>query len=532
MTDPKFNPNTAQTALGIEFGSTRVKAVLIADDCSVLAEGVYPWENRFENGHWTYDEAQIRAALRGCYAALREEVQSRYGFALQKIGAIGISAMMHGYIALDQNDRLLVPFRTWRNTNTTEAAAALTEKLGFHIPERWSIAHLYQAALNGEVHLPALAHLTTLAGYVHFLLTGERVLGAGDASGMFPLSGETGDYDEAMLKTCGALLCEKGVWQDLKTLLPRVLRAGEPAGVLTEAGAKLLDETGVLQSAIPFCPPEGDAGTGMVATNSIRPKTGNVSAGTSVFAMAVLDKPLRRVHTALDLVATPWGDPVAMVHCNNCTAEIDAWASLLDEFAGRLGADSSKSDVFSVLYRAALEADPDCGGLLSFNFLSGEPIAALPNGVPLFLRRPGSRMTFCNFAGNLLYAALCTLRMGMEILAEEDVLPERMIGHGGFFKTEQAGQAAMAAALALPVTVMQTAQMGGPWGMAVLALYALQGADLPLAEYLEKRVFQSAPQSTLQPTKQAMDGFNAYYAAWKRALEVEKAAAGLAAEEA
>ena len=525
MTDYCAAITAGETALGIEFGSTRVKAVLIGKDTKVLAEGVHNWENRFENGYWTYRESDIIEALQSCFASLKTNVQNRCGVALTSVGAIGISGMMHGYIALDANDRFLAPFRTWRNTTTAEAAAALTKAFSFNIPERWSVAHLYQAILNGEDHVGQIAHLTTLAGYIHSLLTGKRVLGVGEASGMFPIDSRTGTYDAAMLQTFDTLVKDKAFPWTLRTLLPDVLPAGAAAGRLTEAGAKLLDPSGDLQAGIPFCPPEGDAGTGMVATNSVRVRTGNVSAGTSVFAMFVLEQALSRVYPEIDLVTTPCGDPVAMVHCNNCTADIDAWAAVFYDFAGAAGLPLEKGKVFDLLYQTALSGEADCGGLVSFNYLSGESITKTPEGVPLFLRSKESRLNFANFARNLLSGALCTLRCGYDLLKEEQVRTDVFYGHGGFFTAKEAGQTMMANALGVPVTVMETADVGGPWGMAVLALFSQIGGEETLPDFLDNRVFTNAKQSTVRPEEAGQAGFESYYQRFLRALPLEQSAA-------
>ncbi len=527
MTDFRAAIAAGKTALGIEFGSTRVKAVLIGEDAAVLAEGSYTWENRFENGCWTYRESDMRTALQTCYAALKANVKETYGLVLTTVGALGVSGMMHGYLALDKDDRLLAPFRTWRNTITGEAAAALTKAFSFNTPERWSVAHLYQAVLNGEDHVGQIAHLTTLAGYIHFLLTGTRVLGVGEASGMFPIDSSTGTYNSAMLQTFDALVQEKRFPWTLRTLLPDVLPAGTKAGTLTPDGAKLLDPDGDLQPGVPFCPPEGDAGTGMVATNSVRRRTGNVSAGTSVFAMFVLEQALSKVYPEIDLVTTPCGDPVAMVHCNNCAADIDAWAAVFHDFAQAAGLPLSKGEIFGLLYRTALSGEPDCGGLVSFNYLSGESITKIPEGVPLFLRSKESRLNFANFARNLLSGALCTLRSGYDLLKQENVQTDIFYGHGGFFKTKGAGQTMMANALGIPVTVMETADMGGPWGMAVLALFSLTGSGQTLPDFLNARVFAGAKQSAIAPDAEGTTGFNAYYQRFLRSLPLEQGAAKL-----
>ena len=516
-----------QTTLGIEFGSTRVKAVLIDRGFSVLAEGVYDWENSFDGGYWTYAHDEIITALQQSFASLQANVRERYGAPLTTVGAIGISAMMHGYIALDEADNFLVPFRTWRNTTTGDAAKALTVRFAFNIPERWSIAHLCQAILNGEPHVKDVRALTTLAGYLHYRLTGQRIVGVGEAAGMFPIDSARCDYDEAMLASFDALVADKGFPWTLRGLLPEVKAAGQAAGTLTAQGALLLDPTGTLQPGIPFCPPEGDAGTGMVATNSVRPRTGNVSAGTSVFAMVVLERPLSKVYPEIDMVTTPDGAPVAMVHCNNCTADIDAWANLLLDFARTAGLPLTKGEVFAALYNTALAGDADAGGLLSFNYLSGESITGIKNGVPLLLRPRGSALSFPNFARNLLFSALSTLRIGMELLWKEQVAIDCLYGHGGFFKQAEAGSRMMAAATGSPVTVMQTADVGGPWGMAILAMYLCDGGTLSLPDYLEKRVFAKTEKTTTAPQEADTVGFAQYLERYKAALPLEKAAESL-----
>ncbi len=515
------------TTLGIEFGSTRVKAVLIDRGFHVLAEGVYDWENSFDGGYWTYSHDEILTALQQSFASLQSQVLSRYGAPLTKVGAIGVSAMMHGYIALDDSDRFLVPFRTWRNTTTGDAAKALTERFSFNIPERWSIAHLYQAILNGEPHVGDIRALTTLAGYLHYRLTGERVVGVGEAAGMFPIDSAACDYDEAKLTSFDALVADKGFPWTLRGILPAVKAAGQAAGTLTAAGALLLDPTGTLQPGIPFCPPEGDAGTGMVATNSVRPRTGNVSAGTSVFAMVVLERPLSRVYPEIDMVTTPDGAPVAMVHCNNCTADIDAWANLLLDFARTAGLPLTKGAAFAALYNAALQGDDDAGGLVSFNYLSGESITGVKDGVPLLVRPRGSVLSFANFARNLLFSALSTLRIGMELLWKEQVAIDCLYGHGGFFKQAEAGSRMMAAATGSPVTVMRTADVGGPWGMAILAMYLLDGGTISLPDYLAQRVFAQTEKTTTAPQEADTAGFKQYLERYKAALPLEKTAEAL-----
>ena len=467
-----------KTALGIEFGSTRIKAVLIGPEHTPLAQGDYTWENQLHNGIWTYPLEQVWQGLQSAYAALAADVQQKYGCTLTKVGCIGISAMMHGYLAFDANGELLVPFRTWRNTITGAAAEELTAAFGFNIPQRWSIAHLYQAMLNKEEHLSKLDFFTTLAGYVHWQLTGHKVLGVGDASGMFPIDSTTGGYDAAMLQKFNTMAAAKGYAVDLNALLPEVLPAGADAGTLTEAGARLLDPTGTLGAGIPLCPPEGDAGTGMAATDSVAVRTGNVSAGTSVFAMVVLEKPLAKVHPEIDLVTTPDGRPVAMVHCNTCTSDLDDWVRLLGEMAAAAGATLSRNELYTLFYRKALEGDPDCGGLVNFNCFSGEPVTGLPDGRPLLVRRPDARFTLANFARVQLYACLATLKYGLDILFEEEqVTADHLLGHGGLFKVPVVGQKLLAGALGVPVSVMQTAGEGGPWGMALLAGYRLHRAE-------------------------------------------------------
>ena len=508
-----------RAVLGLELGSTRIKAVLIGDDYTPLASGDYQWENRLENGIWTYSLDDVWKGVQGAYAALKADVKSRYGLTLTRLGGIGISAMMHGYLAFDKNDRLLVPFRTWRNTMTGDAAAELSELFGFNIPQRWSIAHLRQAILNKEEPIPQIAFLTTLAGYVHWKLTGEKVLGTGDASGMFPL--KDGKYNEEFLQKFDAL----GGCAPLRGLLPRIVAAGEDAGMLSEKGAKLLDPTGDLQPGIPFAPPEGDAGTGMVATNCVSPCTGNVSAGTSVFAMIVLERPLSRMYPQIDLVTTPDGRPVAMVHCNNCTGDINAWAGLLQGFADAIGMPADPGTVYTALFRAAMRGAPDCGGILNINYLSGEPLTDLTAGRPLLARLPDAQLTFENFARALVCSSMVTLRLGMQLLSREHVRVERLLGHGGLFKTPGTAQQLLAAALEAPVSVMETAGEGGPWGMALLAAYRVQrGEDETLEEFLNERVFKHAETIVCTPNEVDMRGFDAYCSRFEQALAMEHAA--------
>jgi len=515
------------TALGIELGSTRIKAVLIGPDYTPIASGAYDWENRFEDGYWTYHLDDVWAGIQAAFAALSADVRGTFGTPLTTVGALGVSAMMHGYLPFDADGAQLAAFRTWRNTTTGQAAEALTARFGFNIPQRWSIAHLYQAMLNGEAHTKRIAFLTTLAGYVHWQLTGEKVLGVGEASGMFPIDSAACDYDAAMCASFDELLRETGHPFTLRGILPRVLPAGEAAGVLTEAGTRLLDPTGVLRSGAPLCPPEGDAGTGMAATNSVAPRTGNVSAGTSVFAMAVLEKPLSRVYPEIDMVTTPDGAPVGMVHCNTCTSDLDAWVRLFGEMAAAVGAPLEKSALYELLYQKALAGDADCGGLVSFNCYAGEPVSGLADGCPLVTRAADASLTLANFMRAQLFAAMATLRIGMDILFEkEQVHLETLFGHGGLFKTKGVGQRLMAGALGVPVAVLQTAGEGGPWGMALLAAYSrARKAGETLGEYLQAHVFADAAGERVEPDAADAAGFDAFMARYKACLPAERAAA-------
>ncbi|MGA5300201.1 xylulokinase [Nucisporomicrobium flavum] len=525
-TDSAADIAQGRTALGIELGSTRIKAVLIGPDHQPLAVGSHDWENQYVDRMWTYSLDAVREGLQQCYAALAADVQRQYGVELTTVGALGVSAMMHGYLAFDAAGELLTPFRTWRNTHTGAATERLSAEFGHNIPHRWSVAHLYQAILDGEEHVGRLAHLTTLAGYVHWQLTGEQVLGVGDASGMFPIDIATGGYDTAMLARFDELAAEAGAELTLAGLLPRIRSAGEPAGQLTDAGAKLLDPTGRLQAGVPLCPPEGDAGTGMVATNSVAPRTGNVSAGTSIFAMVVLEQPLSRVHPELDLVTTPAGDLVAMVHCNNGASELNAWAGLFTEFAKAIGAPSDPSTVFETLFTAALAGAPDGGGLMAYNYLSGEPITGLEEGRPLFLRSPGSRFDLATFMRTHLFAALATLRIGMDVLQkDEGVGLDAMFAHGGLFKTRGVAQKFLAAAIDAPVSVGDVAAEGGAWGIAVLAAYLRdRTAGQSLTGYLADRVFQGAALQTETPAADDVAGFEAFIGRYRAGLPVEEAA--------
>jgi len=501
-----------KTYLGIELGSTRIKATVIDGAYAPVAEGDYTWKSAYENGVWTYSLDEVWKGLKAALSGLG------------KAGApacMGVSAMMHGYLAFDKDWNLLVPFRTWQNTITGPAAAELTELLGFNIPQRWSVAHLYQAVLNGEEHVSRIAHLTTLAGYVHYMLTGVNAVGVGEASGMFPVDPDTLQYDAGMMEKFDALTSSQP-WR-LADLLPAVLPAGAPAGTLTAEGAGRLG--GLLPPGIPLCPPEGDAGTGMTATNSVAPRTGNVSAGTSVFSMVVLEKPLNRVYPEIDIVATPAGKPVAMVHCNNCTNDMNAWVELLREFTALLGRPAEPGDIYPAFYRKALEGDPDCGGLLLYNYLAGEPVSGVEQGRPMLLRSPESRFTLANFCRASIYSALSTLKIGMDILAEEHVAMDRLMGHGGLFRNGDVGARFLAAAAHAPVQTMKTAAVGGPYGMALLACYAAEGGGLPLERFLEEKVFAGAEVTTTQPDAEDEAGFGKYLEAFKAGLPAERAAA-------
>ena len=517
-----------KTALGLEFGSTRIKAVLIGSDHAPIASGGHTWENRYENGIWTYSQDEIWAGLQDCYRELAEDVRKKYGEPLTTARCIGFSAMMHGYLAFGAQDELLVPFRTWRNTITQEAAEKLSALFGFNIPQRWSIAHLYQAILNKEPHVGSIRYLTTLSGYIHWRMTGRRVLGVGDASGMFPIDSATGDYDARMMKLFDEAAADRGYDWKLADILPQVLPAGCAAGVLTEEGARLLDPTGALRPGIPLCPPEGDAGTGMVATDAVAVRTGNVSAGTSIFAMTVLEKPLSRMYPEIDMVTTPSGEAVAMVHGNNCTSEINAWAELFSELLELFGQKPDFGALLTALNRKSLEAEPGCGGLVLYNYLSGEPLTGLETGSPLLCRGPDSRFTLANLMRAQLYAALAPLSIGMRILRTEHAAMDRFMGHGGFFKTPGVGQRYMAAAMNCPISVMETAGEGGAWGMALLADFAAnRAAGEKLADYLENRVFSRMQTATMQPDPADVAGFGEFLARYEACLPVEKAAAAL-----
>ena len=516
---------SGRAVLGIELGSTRIKAVLIGEDHAPIASGSHTWENRLEGGVWTYHMEDVWAGLQDAYADLKADVARQYGAKLTRLAGLGISAMMHGYLPFDAQGNQLCEFRTWRNTMTGEAAAELTELLHFNIPQRWSIAHLYQAMLRGEAHLPRLARLTTLAGHVHHMLTGRHVMGVGEASGMFPIDSETADFDAAMVQKFDENAARFGYAWKLRDVLPTVLSAGEDAGNLTAEGAKLLDPTGELESGCPVAPPEGDAGTGMAATNAVAARTGNVSAGTSVFAMIVLEHALSRVYPEIDMVTTPTGKPVAMVHCNNCTSDINAWAGMLAGFAKAAGRDVPMGDIYTALFTAAMDGEADCGGVVNIPLFSGEPVVGLDEGRPMMIRTPDAQLTFANFARSLVAGAMVALRLGMDILAGEGVKVDSLLGHGGYFKTPVAGQKILAASLSTPVSVMETAGEGGPWGMALLAAYRVHKAEgQTLEDYLNARVFADAKSTTVAPEQADADGLTAYARRFSACLAAQKAA--------
>lgn len=517
-----------RTALGIELGSTRIKSVLIDESNKPIASGSFAWENQLINRFWTYDLAEAERGVQESCRNLCEDVRSKYGVELTNVGAIGISGMMHGYLPFDAAGKQLTAFRTWRNTNTERAAKKLSEKLDFNIPIRWSVSHLYQAMLDHEAHVPQVAHITTLAGYIHWRLTGECVMGVGEASGMFPIDSQTNDYDQRMLAAFDDLAEPYGFTWRLKDLLPKVLVAGQSAGVLSEAGARLLDPSGALKSGIPMAPPEGDAGTGMIATDSVALRTGNVSAGTSIFAMVVLERPLRRMYPEIDMVTTPAGRPVAMAHCNNCTSDWDAWVKVLRETASLFGANPSTPELYGKLYEKSLEGAADCAGILTYNYLSGEPVTGLSEGRPMVVRRPDAQFTLANFLRASLYSTLASLRVGMEILFNEGVRLDRLMGHGGLFKTEYVGQKYMADAMGIPVSVMATAGEGGPYGMAVLAGYLIwKHGDESLDKYLVDRVFSGTNVKTVTPDEAGKAGFQVFLKSYISGLTAEKAATEL-----
>ncbi len=515
-----------KTILGIELGSTRIKAVLIDQNHEPLAAGTHDWENKLIDGIWTYSLEDVWKGLQDAYANLSADVKNKYGTDLVKIGAIGISAMMHGYLVFDKDGNQLVPFRTWRNTITEKSAEILSKELEFNIPQRWSIAHVYQAVLNDEKHIKDIALLTTLSSYVHLKLTGQNVIGLGEASGMFPIDSTINNFNENMVRKFNSLIEEKNLHWELEDILPKVLNAGDEAGKLTEAGARLLDKSGILQAGVPLCPPEGDAGTGMVATNSVAEQKGNISAGTSVFAMIVLEKDLSKVYPEIDMVTTPSGKPVAMVHSNSCTSDLDAWVKLFGEAIEAMGVKVDKTELYKTLYNKALEGESGGGGLLSYNYYSGEPITETGGGRPLFVRTPDSDFSLADFMRTLLFSTMGTIRLGMDILTEkENVKLKQLLGHGGLFKTKTVGQKLMAGALNVPVAVMESAAEGGAWGIALLAAYMLQKEENETLEnYLDKKVFAGMESSVIQPDPEDIKGFNAFMERYVAGLAIEKAA--------
>lgn len=516
----------AETVLGIELGSTRIKGVLLDRENRVLASGGFSWENRLDDGIWTYHLEDVWVGIQKCYRDLAENIKQEYDLELESVGAIGISAMMHGYLVFDRDDRLLAPFRTWRNTITEAAAGELTELFDHQIPQRWSIAHLYQSVLERQEHVRNIRYMTTLSGYVHWMLSGEKVLGIDDASGMFPIDPKTKDYYGDMLEKFDKLIAGKSYPWKLRELLPKVLVAGEEAGTLTECGARLLDPTGKLRAGIPMCPPAGDAGTGMIATNSVKPRTGNVSAGTSVFSMIVLEKKPSRVYPEIDIVTTPEGNSVAMVHCNNCTSDLNGWVNLFREFCNSFGIEMDDDRLFGGLFRKALEGDTDCGGLLSYNYLSGEHITHFNEGRPLFVREQNARFTLANFMRAHLFSALATLKLGNDLLLKnEGVKLDSIWAHGGLFKTTGVGQKILASALETPVSVMKTAGEGGAWGIAVLAAYMLwKEQNQSLGSYLEERVFVGEECSIVLPDSRDVEGFREFISRYEAGFSIERAA--------
>ena len=517
---------SGKAILGIEFGSTRIKSVLIDTDNNPIAQGSFEWENQLVDGLWTYSIDTIWKGLQDCYADLRKNVKAEYDCEIKQLAAIGISAMMHGYMAFGKDENILVPFRTWRNTNTAKAAAELSELFHFNIPLRWSISHVYQAILNGENHINKIDFLTTLAGYIHWQLTGKKVLGVGDASGMLPIDSNTNNYDAEMVAKFDKLIEPKNLGWKILDILPEVLNAGEDAGVLTEEGAKKLDPSGTLQAGTPLCPPEGDAGTGMVATNAVRQRTGNVSAGTSSFSMIVLEKALSQPYEVIDMVTTPDGSPVAMVHCNNCTSDLNAWVGLFKQYQELLGVPVDMNEVFGKLYNHALEGDADCGGLIAYNYISGEPVTGLAEGRPMFVRSANDHFNLANFMRANLYASVAVLKIGNDVLfKDEKVQVDRITGHGGLFKTKGVGQRILAAAINSPISVMETAGEGGAWGIALLAGYLVNNEEkLSLADYLDKKVFAGNTGVEIAPTAEDVAGFDKYIETYKAGLAIEKAA--------
>ena len=526
MSDVKNTIAAGKAVLGIEFGSTRIKAVLIDENNAPIASGSHEWENQLVDNIWTYSLDAIWAGLQDAYAQMAADVKKQYDVEVEKLAGLGFSAMMHGYMVFDENDEILVPFRTWRNSITGPASKELTKLFNFHIPQRWSIAHLYQAILNGEDHVSKIKFQTTLEGYIHWKLTGEKVLGIGEASGMFPVDMNTKDYNQTMVDQFDALIADRKLPWKLRDIFPKVLVAGENAGTLTAEGAKLLDPTGKLQAGVPVCPPEGDAGTGMVATNSVKVRTGNVSAGTSVFGMVVLEKDLSKAYDEIDIVTTPTGYPVAMAHCNNCTSDLNAWVGLFKEFAEAFGMDVDMNKLFGTLYNKALEGDAECGGLLAYNYFSGEHITGFEEGRPMFVRTPESKFNLANFMRVNLFAALSVLKTGLDILfKQEGVQADKIYGHGGLFKTKGVGQGILAAALNTPVSVMETAGEGGAWGIALLASYMVNKKDgETLDDFLADEVFHGETGVEMQPDPKDVAGFDEYLKRYKAGLPIERAA--------
>lgn len=515
-----------RTVLGIELGSTRIKGVLLNDKNEILASGGYVWENKLEDGVWTYHMEEVWTGLQACFKELKENVKEAYGTDIEQIGAIGISAMMHGYLVFDKENKLLAPFRTWRNTMTEPATIELMELFDHQIPQRWSIAHLYQSILDDMEHVGDIRYMTTLSGYVHWMLTGEKVLGVDDASGMFPIDTETKNYYSDMLEKFNNKIADKNYPWKIAEILPKVLVAGEQAGTLSKEGAKLLDPSGKLKAGIPMCPPAGDAGTGMVATNSVKVRTGNVSAGTSVFSMIVLEKKLSKVYPEIDIVTTPEGNSVAMVHCNNCTSDLNAWVNLFKEFCDTFGVEMDMDTLYGGLYNKALEGDKDCGGLLAYNYFSGEHITHFEEGRPLFVREQNAKFSLANFMRTHLLTSLGGIKVGSDLLIEnEGVKVDSIWGHGGLFKTEGVGQKVLAAALNTPVSVMKTASEGGAWGIAVLASYMLwKEEDEALCDYLQNRIFAKAEYATVLPDPEDVEGFQIFIDRYKAGLPIERAA--------
>lgn len=517
-----------RAVLGLELGSTRIKAVLIDEDHKPIASGDYAWENKLENGVWTYSMEEVMRGLRGCYRSLADNVEQKFGRRPRRFAAMGISGMMHGYLVFGREGELLTPFRTWRNTITGPAAAELTERFKFNIPQRWSIAHLYQAILNGEEHVKDIALLTTLSGYIHLRLTGENVVGVGEASGMFPYDRGACDFSAAHIKLFDDLTAGRGYPWKLRDILPGVLPAGAPAGALTKEGAALLDESGLLEPGIPLCPPEGDAGTGMVATGAVLPRTGSISAGTSSFALLVLERELRSYYPEIDVVATPSGQPVAMAHTNTCTSDVDAWVRLFGEFYQFMGQKADMGEMFPKLFQKAMEGEADCGGLVNFNYFSGEPVTQTETGRPMFVRLPDSHFTLANFMRAQLYSAIATLKLGIDLLVDqEQVETDRLLGHGGFFKAEGVGRQIMADALGVPISTMKTAGEGGPWGMALLAAYMSRKTEKETMEDYLARVFAQAESQCSQPDPVGSAGFAAYIRRYAACLPAERAAAAM-----